>query len=359
MIKGPGVLAAMVICAIVPGARAAAQSGVPPLAPAGAAVTLRTPEQYAQLVIEQDEALARSEYKAAEEALLAASQAEPGSWKFKTALAAVLSRRGEHVQAIALADAAVKLDPKSSRAWYWQGQTRFNHLAKTRSLDSLSDIDGGKNAMLTAVALDAGYAAPRMALGMFYIEAPGIVGGSVRKAREQGNELLKMAGDGPYLGRVVLARCAMYNEKWSEVQEHYRAMEEAATTPGKKAGAAVGWAGVQVNEMDEPEAALKTLERAMTLATDDQTRTGVYFLTGEARRKLKDLPGAIESYRKVLAISPESRRTRYTLAEALEKTKQYALAAEQYREFATRFPEDEKAADARKKAERLMKKVGK
>lgn len=318
----------------------------------------RTAEQYADLIIDADDELKGDELKAAEKAVEAAEAKEPSNWKYKTALAAVLTGRREHDRAIKLADEGVKLEPKSSRAWYWRGQAKFNHLAETRSLDALGEIDEGKESMLKAIELDAKYAAPRMAIAMFYIEAPGIVGGSIRKAREQGNTLLTLPDDGPMLGRVVLARCAVYKEDWDEAKRQYDAMEQAATTPEEKYNAVVGWARVQITNQEKYADGLATLTRASAIATTDLQRSGIWYLTGEAKRRLKDVAGAIESYRKVLELNPGAQRTRLALAECLEQTRSYAAAAEQYQEYATRFPKDEKAADAARKAERLRKKAG-
>jgi tetratricopeptide (TPR) repeat protein len=318
----------------------------------------RSAEQAADLIIEARGELKGDELKEAERAVEAAEASQPANWKFKTALAVVLSGRREHERAIRLADEAVRLEPAAARAWYWRGQTKFNQLSETRSLDALGEIDDAKASMEKAIALDGTYAAPHMSLAMFYIEAPGIVGGSIRKARERGNALLALPDPGPSLGRVVLARCAVYKEDWDEAKRQYDAMEQAAATPEAKCAAIVGWARVQITDQGKYADGLNTLERGAALAATDTQRAGIWYLRGEAKRKLRDIAGAVESYRKVLELSPDAQRSRLALAECLEQTRSYAAAAEQYQEYARRFPKDDKARDAAKKAERLRKKAG-
>ena len=72
-----------------------------------------------------------------------------------------------------------------------------------------------KDEFLRAVELSPDNVRYRLALLSYYLMAPGIAGGSVSKAREQGTELLKRD---PYEGHIALAQIADY-DKESELAE--------------------------------------------------------------------------------------------------------------------------------------------
>ncbi len=312
----------------------------------------------ATLIVNEEAQFNQEQYATIEKAIAQASAADPGNWLLKAALAAIHTNRREHEPAMKLAEEACKLAPTQARAWYWKGQTHFNHLSETRSLDAIGEIDSAKAAMLKAIELDPKYISPRMALSMFYIEAPGIVGGSIRKAREQGETMLTLGSKGTLLGRMVLARCAAYKEDWEEATRQYQAMEAAAETPESKCNAVMSLARMQLEKQEEYEDALATAQRALAMAPSATYRSSAMYLVAESKRRLKDLPGAVEGYRQVLELNPDAQRSRFALAECLEQQKRYADAAEQYEAFATRFPKDPKASDATAKAKKLRKKAG-
>ena len=86
---------------------------------------------------------------------------------------------------------------------------------KFRALGMIGDV---KNAFETAIALNPQHIGARWALIELYLELPGIVGGSERKAQQYASELLKISPVDGYLAKGYIEE---YFKRYSLAEMHY------------------------------------------------------------------------------------------------------------------------------------------
>lgn len=113
----------------------------------------------------------------------------------------------------------VTLSPKVANYHYkYGGVLGMKALAinKIRALGLIGDI---KEAFETAATLDTKHIEVRWALVEFYIQLPGIVGGSESKARKYADELSVLS---PVDGHLAYGYIAEYNDKPKEAELHYK-----------------------------------------------------------------------------------------------------------------------------------------
>jgi tetratricopeptide (TPR) repeat protein len=196
----------------------------------------------------------------------------------------------------------------------------------------------------------------RYGLAQFYLRAPGIAGGSIKKAREQAEALLGIER-GVMWGHITLGQIAADDEKWDEMTSRYERALEAATETDLKVMVLATHAFALLREKKDHAAAMEVAKKLDGVApADDPTAA---FVMGEAHRALKEYAAAIEAYLTVIAKRPDSRSSRYALAQCYEANSEYAKAVEQYQVFADRFPTDDRASEAKSKVKKLEKKLGK
>ncbi|HEX9163896.1 MAG TPA: tetratricopeptide repeat protein, partial [Thermoanaerobaculia bacterium] len=127
-------------------------------------------------------------------------------------------------KAVELFEQAIKAKPNDAQYHYWLGQA-YGREAMSASIFGKAGFAGKSKAeFLRAVELDPNYLDGRFGLLEFYLEAPGIVGGSDEKALEQAQEIRKRD---PLMGHNAFARIYT-KEKKPELarKEHYDAVRE-------------------------------------------------------------------------------------------------------------------------------------
>lgn len=316
-----------------------------------------TAAKWAERIIAAPASLTEADADVAAPILEEAIKADATNQNLLLAQGFVLHARRDHKAAVVRGREIASRDPKSARAWYLVGIASFDQAQTASMMDKMDFADDGKAAMLKAVELDPAFIDARMALGMYYVMAPGIAGGSNRKAAEQANELLKLEG-GAYTGRTLLALVAADKGDWKEMSAQYELMEAAAKDRRGRLGAVLSYARSLLNNKEDAKAALVQAERALTIAETDREKASARFVLAEVRRTLGEREKAIEEYRSVLGFNPDATNSRWHLAGLLADSKAYVEAAEHYEEFARRFPNDERADDAASKARKLRKKAG-
>jgi tetratricopeptide (TPR) repeat protein len=165
----------------------------------------------------------------------------------------------------------------------------------------------------------------RTDLAEFYLEAPGIVGGSEDKARIQAEALMKL---NPGMAHWVRARIAQKNKDNDEAEREYRAEIEAS---GGGVRAWVNLAGFyrRVNRLDDMVQALQTMEtQPLDRPAALMDGAGLLFRTG------RDYSLAIRLVTRYLSSPTEewpAFKARNLLGDLLEKQGDRKGAAEQYR----------------------------
>jgi tetratricopeptide (TPR) repeat protein len=215
----------------------------------------------------------------------------------------------------------------------------FMSINTAGTLDKMSLAEEGRDAYLQALRIDSSLIEPRIGLAEYYIQAPGIAGGSWKKAGEQAQALLDLPdARGEFLGAMLKARIAMQRERWKEMSEHFTFAETARGENASQFVAVISHANALLDKKEDAKAALAQAQRAITLAPDNDVTALV--VLGRCKQELKDWQGAIDVFSQVLAIKPDAKLSRLGYATSLEKLGKQVDALQQYHEFTTRFPQD-------------------
>lgn len=286
-----------------------------------------------------------------ESVLKAASQSEPANANWKLGLALIDRARGKRVEARDALEPLTTSDPNNAKIQMWYGLLCFETVQQAGTFEQASLASSGRDACEKAIELDASLIPPRVALVQFFVQAPGLFGGSYKKATQHAQALIDLPeGKGELTGRFQMAFIFGHKEDWKAMDEQYDLAEKAAEKkPESERADAVRSVlrtrgNALLNQKKDPKAALVVLERYRAIAAPDDATA--WFYTGEVKKALKDRPGAIEAYAKAIEINPAAASSRYALATLLEEDKKFADAAAHYEEFAKRFPTDSRAAKA-------------
>lgn len=113
--------------------------------------------------------------------------------------------------------------PKNANYWYKYGGAMGMKAKSVSKFKALGMIDEVEKAFLTSAKLDSKHVDSRWALVMFYIELPGIVGGSEKKAQKYADELLLLSKVDGYLAKGYIDE---YFSRNSKAEANYRKAHE-------------------------------------------------------------------------------------------------------------------------------------
>ena len=208
---------------------------------------------------------------------------------------------------------AVELDEANSDYHFWLGRAYGADAMESNIITKAILAPKIKTQFETAVALDGDNIGARVGLAQFYLQAPGIMGGDVDKAMEQGKALLEL--DEPN-GRKILAQ--VYQEKGLNdlADEQYKLLLEKYGNDKNYAGIynAYGYRLLAQEKFDE---AIQAFKKQIKLVPD---KANPYDSLGDAYRKVGKVKLAIEQYKKALEINPEFEQSKKKLEE-LKKIK--------------------------------------
>jgi len=125
---------------------------------------------------------------------------------------------GDFEHAIPPLEKAVALEPKSSDAHMWLGRALAQKAQKANVFQQASLAPKIHRRFEEAVALDPGSVEARLSLMDFYLLAPGIMGGSVAKAREQAAEIRRRD---PLKGYLASGRVAEHEKQFEAAEAEY------------------------------------------------------------------------------------------------------------------------------------------
>jgi len=111
------------------------------------------------------------------------------------------------------------LSPKTANFHYKYGGSMGMKAKSVNKFKALGMIDEIRLAFETAAKLDPKHIDTRWALVMFYIELPGIVGGSERKATNFANELMVLSKVDGWLAKGFIDE---YFERYEKAEIHYQ-----------------------------------------------------------------------------------------------------------------------------------------
>lgn len=150
-------------------------------------------------------------------------------------------------------DKLIKLKPNVANYYYKYGGCLGMKAKECNKFKALGMIDDIKANFEKAIKLDPNHLEARWALIELYLQLPGIVGGSEKKAHRYANEMFKISPVDFYLAK---GRIAEYFDRYKEAERNYKLAIEVGgskTTYQKLAN-------LYKNKMDQPEKAKLVLE---------------------------------------------------------------------------------------------------
>jgi len=283
----------------------------------------------------------------------AENDSKDARWQFAKAM---LTRwRGQGKDAKTAMKRVVEMEPSNPDYHFWYGTLIFETINDAGMLAKAGLASDGKGEFEKAIELDPAHVEARYALAQFYLRAPGIAGGSIKKAKQQAEALLGIE-KGVVWGHVVYGQVAVDDEEWEEMTAQYEKALVVAKGTDQKVMVLAAHAFALLREKKDYAAAMEVAKKLDGVApADDPTAA---FVMGESHKALKEYPRAIEAYLTVLKKRPESRSSRMALAQTYEATGELAKALEHYRIFIEKFPDDDRASDATSKVKKLEKALG-
>ena len=159
-------------------------------------------------------------------ALAQAAQAAPQAAELQARLQAGRAHYdgGKYDPAIKEFRAAVKAAPNDAWAHLWLARALGRRIEKMNPIRAAFGVGEVRSEFERAVQLDPNNVDARSDLMEFYLEAPGVFGGGVDKARAQAEAIAKL---NTAEGHSARARIAEKEKKYDEAEREYRAAIDA------------------------------------------------------------------------------------------------------------------------------------
>jgi len=287
---------------------------------------------------------------------------EPKSARWAYAVAHVANAEAEQAtgdaakvkrkEAVERFEQAAGLQPNNADGQFWLASACFDHVDDVGTLSQMSLASEGRKAFEKAIAIDPNHVAARVGLAQFYRDAPGIAGGSVAKAKAEGDALLAIPGKrGEFQGRMVLAGIALHEQNWAEMSRQYIAAETASGEGADPLIAMRSHASYLLTRKKDAQAALPIVTRYVKAAPADDL--SALFLDGEVKRQLGNCAEALPRFEQVIAKFEAARGSRWGAAACNEQLGHKDAARKDYEEYARRFPNDPRAKEAQTAIQRL------
>lgn len=159
----------------------------------------------AETDFEKAERLFRQEkYEQAKALFQSVLKNNPNHSKTIEYLGDIASHQGKWDEAISQYKALRNQFPKVANYYYKTGGALAMKAKTVSKLKALGMIDEIETSFLTAAKLDTKHIDARWALVIFYIELPGIAGGSEKKAQQYSNELMALSKVDGYLSKAYI-----------------------------------------------------------------------------------------------------------------------------------------------------------
>ncbi len=152
---------------------------------------------------------------AAAEALTKATPKDANAWVMLVR-ARLQARQAE--KAVTAGEEAIKLGPGNAQAFYWLGNAYGNRIGEVGMLSKMSIAPKLRDAFEQAVKLDPALIDARTSLIEFYLQAPGVIGGGIDKARAQATAIGKYD---QAKGLMAQARIATHENKPADALKAY------------------------------------------------------------------------------------------------------------------------------------------
>jgi len=321
------------------------------LTAAGAALGAYENAQAAQTAVLEDVGAMTPDERAEAKSLLAVrTKAAPKNIDALHAFVKVCQATNDWDSGLPAARKLEELAPDVAEHQYLLGNALFSTIDQVSMFNKGARASAGRKAYQRAVELEPKHLGARIGLANFYLQAPGFAGGSKKKAEEIARQLAsepEHAREGySLLLQITAAKgdWAAYNDVLTE------SLEASETREEREMILRVATYNALTERKDYGRAL--ALARQYREVQDEGSYYADYF-EGVALHELEQYEAAAERFEAVIAIEPDAKNTRYRIAECYEEIDKDAEAAKHYAAFAERFPEDDRAKKAARKADRL------
>jgi tetratricopeptide (TPR) repeat protein len=268
--------------------------------------------------------------------------ATPADAEAAVYLGRIALRQDDYNQAIEWMETALELAPDSSNVHYWAARA---YVVKVQAEQAIALVGKVQTHLQTAVELDPANVEARMFLAGFYLNAPPIAGGSVKKAKEQAGIIVTYD---PFRGHLFMADVHKKEKDFDAAASDYA----AASTVDPESPDPYYQLGMMYQANEQYDAAFKALERAVvvdstaTYALYQIGRTGVF--SGE------NLDRAIECLRLYIQSDPgpgqpTQANAHWRLGLIYEKQGDIEAAKKEYEAALELNPDDKNAKEALEK----------
>lgn len=161
------------------------------------------------------------QYDAALESFTALEQSDPENHKLHYFLGQIDLIKGDHDAASKRFSTAIEHDPQNSIYHLWLGKTNIQKLQSASFFEQGIIANRAKNNFQKAVQYDPSNVEARLNLAGYYLNAPAIAGGSIKKAIEQAREIIH---NDAKQGHLMLARIYAYEEEYDQALQEYEVL---------------------------------------------------------------------------------------------------------------------------------------
>ncbi|RKS21926.1 tetratricopeptide repeat protein [Flavobacterium endophyticum] len=195
----------------------------------------------------------RGEYEKAKEIFLAIYQKKPKDLGVIEYLGDIDGHAKKWDGAFGYYEKLVELKPSEANYHYKYGGALAMKAKESSKFKALGMIDDVEDAFKKAIELNPKHIEARWALVELYLQLPGIIGGSERKAQKYADELMVLSTVDGYLSKGHIAE---YFKRYKEAEKYYK---KAVETGGSKT-TYKKLADLYKNKMKQPEKAKAVLD---------------------------------------------------------------------------------------------------
>jgi len=305
----------------------------------------------AEAAVLEDVGSMSAEERASAKALLAArTEAAPGDVDALHAFVKVCGATNDWDAGLPAARKLEDLAPDVADHQYLLGSALFSTIDQVSMFNKGARASAGRKAYQRAIELDPKHLGARIGLANFYLQAPGFAGGSKKKAEE----IARRLASEPEHAREGYSLLLQITASKGDWDEYHTVLVEALDSAEAREEREMILRVATYNALTDR----KDYGRALALAkqyreVQDEGSYYADYFEGVALHELEQHGAAAERLEAVLAVEPAARNTRRRAAECYEALGRDAEAAAHYAAYAERFPDDDFAKKAARKAKRL------
>ncbi len=203
--------------------------------------------------IDPNQLFNEKKYSQAEDLLAAHLKSNPDDIVVKELLADAFAYQEKWDEAIGLYKSLTRQDPENADYWYKYGGAMGLKALSVNKLSAFFMIDDIKEALLKSASLDSSHIEVRWALVEFYIQLPGVIGGSKKKALYYADELEDISKVDGYLAKGYIYE---YDDNPKQAETYYKkaVMVGGSVTCFSKLAS--------FYEKENPQKSIETIEKA-------------------------------------------------------------------------------------------------